>query len=427
MTGRSWHRFGAGMVDQGLSSATNFVVAVLAARKLSPDDFGEFSLLVALYVIGLAAARSTSAPLLVRMSGTSRQAKSAAMRQALGTAVVIGLVLSCVSVLAGAARGTSMGPFALAAVMPGLLCQDAGRYCLIADRRPWSAAANDLVWLVAELPVLFVLGARGTATSFVLGWGFVGSVCALAITFQLRAAPAVSQWRRWLTIHGDLIPQYLVRTLSVMGWIQFGVVALSIGRGTAEAGAYRGVTLLFGPVMVAMVGLTMVATAEGADRGASPQRLMALARGISIFAFAMAGAMAGALMLIPESVGNELLGETWTAARELVPPFGVAVVAAGLSSGPEAALQALGEATSVMKLGLVSAVVSVGAIAVVASPWGALGVTWAQAFVLLAVAPAFWMALTGRLAAVRARPAPPPESHANDGEDRQLGEARPSR
>ena len=58
-------RFGWGLADQLLSSATNFLLAVLIARTVGARDLGAFSVAYATFTFSLGAVRAIAAELLV--------------------------------------------------------------------------------------------------------------------------------------------------------------------------------------------------------------------------------------------------------------------------------------------------------------------------------------------------------------------------
>jgi len=77
-----------GLLDQALSSLTNFALTFTAARSLDPHAFGGFSLAFAAYLLALGFSRSVgSEPLVVRFSGAREEEWRAAVREAAGMAL----------------------------------------------------------------------------------------------------------------------------------------------------------------------------------------------------------------------------------------------------------------------------------------------------------------------------------------------------
>src|SRR5215468_11023047 len=68
-------RLGWGVVDQGVSSLTNFAVTLYVARTLGATQFGAFSLAYVTYSFVLNASRGLATdPLMVRFSGSNMYA-----------------------------------------------------------------------------------------------------------------------------------------------------------------------------------------------------------------------------------------------------------------------------------------------------------------------------------------------------------------
>src|SRR6478609_7760723 len=90
---RAVSRFNWGVLDQALSSGSNFLIAIIVVRRVSPEQFGAFSIVVIVYVLAVGAGRALNTePLVVRFGGTP-SAVRAASRHALGFAIVLGVCL----------------------------------------------------------------------------------------------------------------------------------------------------------------------------------------------------------------------------------------------------------------------------------------------------------------------------------------------
>jgi len=135
LMGKSAHRLGWGLMDQAVSSLTNFAVVLLAIRTVAPAQFGAFSLAYVTYGFVLSASRGlVTAPLRVRFSAIDLPTWRRAVAECTGTAVVAGLIsgigaLVVAMVLNGTARA---GFIALGVMLPGLLLQDSWRYAFFA-------------------------------------------------------------------------------------------------------------------------------------------------------------------------------------------------------------------------------------------------------------------------------------------------------
>ena len=80
-------RFGWGLADQLLSSATNFLLALLVARTVGPRDLGAFTVAYATFTFSLGAVRAIAGELLVvRYSAVSADQWREGVARSAGTA-----------------------------------------------------------------------------------------------------------------------------------------------------------------------------------------------------------------------------------------------------------------------------------------------------------------------------------------------------
>ena len=128
-------RLGWGVVDQAVSSLTNFAVSIYVVHVLGVVQFGAFSLAYVTYAFALTASRGLATdPLMVRFSGTDLPTWKHAVARCTGTAAVVGFaigacLLTASILLGGAVRGAFL---ALGLTLPGLLLQDSWRYSFFA-------------------------------------------------------------------------------------------------------------------------------------------------------------------------------------------------------------------------------------------------------------------------------------------------------
>ena len=200
------------VADQGLSSITNFALAVLVARSVDVEGFGAFAIAFSGYLFAAGIAKAVaSEPLMVRFSGvTDPVALRSAGGEAVGTALVVGVLTEIVAVVAGYLLGGELGAalLALGVVLPGLLLQDAWRFYFFAIGRPARATANDALWAVTQLVLVGVMVSRGTpkVSSLVLAWGASAAVCAVVGCFQAGVVPRMGRAAAWVGSHRDLAP-----------------------------------------------------------------------------------------------------------------------------------------------------------------------------------------------------------------------------
>jgi O-antigen/teichoic acid export membrane protein len=338
------------LTDQALSSTTNFGITIVIARSFSPTALGSFALAYAYYIALLQLSRCfTSEPLMVRFSGSRREAWHGATLHAASTAVTLGCLGTVVGLaVAGLTDGALRSSFlVVSAFLPLLLLQDLWRFGFFAAGRPRAAAANDTVWVVAMAILVLVAHAAGspTLTWLVFVWAFSGAIAGVFGAFQVHRRPRARHVRGWIATHRDLgirfAGEYLVYSAAVQATLYIvGAVA-----GVAAVGSIRAAQTLVGPVSLVFLGVSFGAVPEGVRIAArSPGRLP---RFVSRLSLCLAGVslMWGALVLaIPDGVGEAILGDSWRSARNLMVPIVVAVIAEGLNVGPWVGLRALAAA-----------------------------------------------------------------------------------
>src|SRR5262245_19170305 len=139
-------RFGWGVADQLLSSATNFLLGVLVARTVSARDLGAFSVAYATFTFSLGAVRAIAAELLaVRHSALGAGGWHEGVRGSTGTALMVGILVGLGCLIAGPNIGGRFGSvFTIVGVsLPFLLVQDVSRFALVGRGRGGAAFLND--------------------------------------------------------------------------------------------------------------------------------------------------------------------------------------------------------------------------------------------------------------------------------------------
>jgi len=312
---RAAHRARWGIVDQVLSSLSNFGLTAVVAHQVAPDEFGRFSLALAVYILVLWVARSVvGEPYVVRMTQAPVSVAVPAARQALGTAVVIGVLFGAVMVATGALLHTTGGPLvAMGVFMPGLLAQDAYRYVLTAAGRVREAAVNDGIWVGLQV-VLFVLLARsGRADAVGLTAAFGGAATAAGLVGwrQAGASPSPRSASTWLRTHRDLGVPFVLELVTVNGATQLSMLGVAAFGGVVAAGELRAAVLLLSPPTVLCSGLFLVGIPEAVRlRNRSLPGLAILVYTLAVAMSLAIVAWAAILLLVPAATGEAVLGRT---------------------------------------------------------------------------------------------------------------------
>lgn len=329
------------LVDQAMSSLTNFGLAVLVAHQAAAAEFGTFGLALSLYVSLLWASRALcTEPFAVRYGSEPLPEQDAAARGATGAALAVGLVAGVVVFVIGLAVEPGfpvvLGTMSLA--MPALLTQDAFRYVLFSQKRVKAAAAIDLLWAGVQFGIaaILIVSYRATPATLVAAFGTGAAVSAFAAAWWGRIVPSLARAPAWLARYRRLsVPSFLELAV-VTGTIQVTMLAIAAVAGLAAVGELRGSLILLGPLSVLFVGVFVAALPEAVRRrDRSPAALERLVAGLGVGMVLVTVGWSVVLVLVPSGVGTSILGSNWQPARHLLPAI------AGLTAGNACALAAV--------------------------------------------------------------------------------------
>lgn len=384
------------VVDQGVSSLTNFGLSVVVLRAVGPREFGAFTLMVATYMIALCIWRALGGdPQLVRHSHGSLSEGREASRAAAGLALVIGLVGGALLFVASLAIGGLFGSALvhLAVVLPGLLLQDAWRYTFFAAHAPARALVNDLAWAVSQIALTawVLLDGQGDMAMFIVAWGGSATLAAVLGAWQAGVLPQPTQAWAWLQDHRDLGPPFVAEaTIALAAW-QGGLVAIGAVAGLAVLGTVNAARTFLGPFNLLALGVVGFAVPEGAAIWRrSPHRLRRMIAVLGGGLAVMALLCTAVLLLVPERAGIEVLGETWPSARAILLFVGLWAAAESLGQGPRIGLMVLGASKAVLRARAVTAPLILAGGPIGAAWGGARGAAIGLALAHLAGARYWW-------------------------------------
>ncbi len=388
-------RAGWNLADQVVSSATNMLLAVLAARALTVDGFGAFSVAFTIYSLLISAGRSLiSRPLTVRYAAASREGYRTAAQAALGATLVLGVVSGVVVAAVGLGMGGDLGTalLCMGILLPGLLLQDMWRMVFITEGRPQAAFVNDLVWGVVQVGLVagFIALDRQSAVTLLAAWGGAALVVAVLGGFQFRGRPRVLASGPWVYAQRDLLVYYFASFITVMGANQVALLLIAGLGDVSDLGALRAAQVVLGPLNLLGYALTAFAVPEMARRQLTGRRAIRVSVALSGF-LVLADLVWGAILVfLPDSAGEALLGDSWSTAQEVLPASLLGLVAIAVGFGANNLMVARGFAKETF---LINCMLAPGFIVfgVLGLEWGgapgaALGLSLAQ----VVVAPAMW-------------------------------------
>jgi O-antigen/teichoic acid export membrane protein len=181
----------------------------------------------------------------------------------------------------------------------------------------------------------------------------------------------------WFREHSDLVGRYSSETLVGLGSSQAAVYVVGVTAGLVQAGAIRAALLLLGPMHVILQAVHLIAVPEGVRiRQRTPERFRLAIGVLSAGLAGVIGAWVVFLWLLPESVGQALLGESWTAAHTVILPLGLSLIFQGISGGSLVGLRVLADARSSLRARLLDAAISTVLGVGGALLGGAIGAAW---------------------------------------------------
>lgn len=393
LRGASWS-----VVDQALSAVSNLGLSVVVARSVSAQDFGAFAIAFVTFGIGIAVTKAVvGQPLQIRYSGESRLNQQTAAAEALGCAVLLGLagsvVLGAVSVVAGPVVGSAM--LALAVVLPALLVQDSCRMTMFAIGVPRQAALIDLVWVVVQFAAIFIALTRGNASmpALIGIWGGSAALSAVVGLALLRVRPRVIAGWAWLVEHRNLTHYLFAEYVLGLGAMQVAILLVGAIASASAVGALRAAQVLLGPLGIVGLALFQFAVPEVARSAARPQQLTRVALLLSSTLGVLTLVYGVVLLLLPDTIGVFLFGETWAGAQAVLVAMTLSSLASACANGPASVLYGMGQARATFRINLMKGPVLLVTVLIGTWWWGSIGAAVALAFTEIAVLPAWLVTL----------------------------------
>lgn len=352
------------LCDQLISSLTNVGLTIMVARTVNAQEFGTFTLLMATYLVCITVIRGlTSEPLLVRFSAVEAPALRKAVGQSAGATLVVGLVVAGLLAVVVLATGLVAVKPALIflATLPGLLLQDHWRYAMLAGKEPRQAFGIDLTWALAQVLAISAsaLAGRLTLEMLVLSWGGAANIAALAGLIWLRTLPQGRRTIQWLCDQRDLAGRYAMEGLAFQGANQAVIFVLAAVAGLGAAGSLRAAQTLFGPLTVLTLAIRLALVPEAARVAvkslSAMRRLVILTAALLVV---VTGVWSTVVLLLPASVGEALLGDSWVLAVPLLLFVAVNSLANASTIGPFLGLRSLADSRRSLRARLIVTIVT---------------------------------------------------------------------
>jgi hypothetical protein len=315
----------SGAVDQVFSSLSSGLIIYAVAVVTATDDFGEIALLLTLLSAAIGALRGAlGTPLLLtagRDASDIRREGSYAFTSALLVSPIVGAVMWAVG-----GAGIGLPAILIIVATPIVLAEDVLRFVAIAQGRPHVAALWDGVWFAGSAALLVATWLRlplATTTNILAVWTALALIALVGMVVGVRVGPRVRNYVAWMSDGWQhrlrYGADYGLEQTAVFGVLLFASLVLS----PYVSATLRGATALLAPIAIATSAIPLVVIPESRRQNMAPQRVWnALAR-ITLVSSSATVLFGIALFLLPNKVGELLLGGTFADARSIIPIVGL--------------------------------------------------------------------------------------------------------
>lgn len=388
---------GCGFADQALSSAGNFGANVAVARWASLSEFGAFGLAYMAYMLLLSLSRSFASEVILGRPQTSRSGTQDA--DPLATVVWSSFAGAAILVAGAMLSGAELRVFLFQAALglPGLLVLDHLRYESFAEGRPVVALRIDGAWVALFVVGVGTLALAGLITPYAAAAAYFWTPTIIVASALIKRRVQLGSVRPYFDQYGRIGASYAVESLVTSGAGTLALYAIGAIAGLNAAGAFRAVQVVFGPVSVLFASAVPVISpilARIASSNPIRAQRVALKAALSL---AGAAVFTGFIvMLIPGSLGQAVLGDSWSSARALAVAWTVLSAAAGFSTGALTYSRAIRAASTSRRIRFVTAGLGLVATSLGAFVAGAAGAAWGGAGANIFAARLWWSAIRTR-------------------------------
>ncbi|MGY2002821.1 hypothetical protein [Blastococcus sp. SYSU DS1024] len=386
------------VLDQAVSSVGNAGMTILVATTVSPREFGYFAVCFSIYALSVAAAQAlVGQTYVIAYAGESAVSQLRAARSASGAALVAGciagvLVAMCAAVFDSTLRFSLL---ALAVSLPGLLVQDCWRSVLTGTMRARLTFLNDALWTLLQVAaIVIILWAVDTSLAWplLLAWGLSAYAAAIYGCVQVGIWPGPGAAMLWIRRHKSTGLPLVLNSVATAGSVQVAYLIVSSLGSARDAGSLRAAQTLLGPLTVLMVALNNFVLPELIRQRPTGRRLWVVVSALSALLALVDLAWGAGMLLIPDSWGVLLLGQSWEGAREVLPYLILMTVATGAAAGASTGMRAFRALRSLtgIHVGLGVALVTLATVGV--SAGGAVGAALGMALASVAILPVLWLA-----------------------------------
>jgi O-antigen/teichoic acid export membrane protein len=385
------------VVDQGCSSLTNLGLNLAVASTSSQEIYGALGLVLSLYLLEFGVIYGG---IVEPYAVASRDTRERAAQPAIAASLAVGLALGGLHLVAGGLLSGDLATLltAYAIATPGLLLQAAARGLLISNGKTQVTLRSNILWAAVQVPLTVLAVRTGASTGLFLAWAAGGWASGGYCLWHLGARPRLRGWRSWFHGRLRLAASWTGDQLAQNGLSQVMVFSLGAVAGLSAVGAYRGALQFTGPATVLVSGLRLFVLPGAARRAKARDGSLRPAITRLTVAFPiMTFVLVGPFLLLPDELGERMLGETWAGARAVLPWVLVMRMASTVTTALSVGMRATQDYRATLSLRVASGLVTIVAATVAGALTGVSGATVAMAVVTVASIPAWQRSFNRRV------------------------------
>ena len=373
---------GLGVVDQGLSSASNVIMVLAVARTSGVAEFGQLALLLLLVSTALTAVRGSFGTPVLLTGGRSESGYDREAAGALTAAVLVGLMAAVLVLACGAAMGVLLEAAVIALALPLVLAQDMGRYSALARGDQRGAVLWDGVWTVGSVALLvttWVAPALLSAPSVLAVWAALALVSGVGLLLRGRVFPLLHGLRAWWNNHVGRLRYGIEAIIGAVTALVVVAGAAAVAGPDASA-ALRGAGTLLGPLSVVMAAVPLAVVPDTSRSARSAESTWGALRRIGWLLFALALTVGLIAPVLPDWLGAAMLGDTWAVASPLLPITALEYAGLAWVSVTYTLMRALGRSSALLRARCLHSALSLTLALTAAVLWqSAIAVAWGLA------------------------------------------------
>ena len=364
------------LANQGLATAGALVLAIQLARSSTVEEFGFTSISLGLLAVGLTVSRAavTTTQLLRGPGGVTSSVVSGGAAGSL----LIGVVCLISSIAFLSSTKMVLSSAVIGASIPFVLAYDHYRLSFIQKSLTGVSAGLETFRFLIQIvpPIIVSIVATESANTAAFSWLASYVLCAVVAACLFGSPPSFSSFgtliredkRRYVTLGAESA----LNSLSANS----AVFSSRVLVGASASAAIRGGFTISGGVSLLVLALTPLATMSFVTRlraGASPYRLLSY---WSMLFTSLGVSYAIAMLILPSSIGVQILGATWTVTKPVLIAFGVHVATRALVTGVPLLLRSADLTESALVLRVATSLITVCSVIIGAVLGQTSGIAW---------------------------------------------------